>query len=231
MTPFSLCFINRSPNSLCVLRCWPNVVAVACVERCSVSHRAQPTPSTASHLLSHHPLTPFPCGVVWCPGRVSSVVYNPIWATPSCLLAYFWKDADFDWRAAYAKWRSREYWTFILPSNLVSVWLVWLPAVSIIYCMPASLQIPLFAIVLCFWSIILSMVTKAAAKDADPAPAAAAKAEVESDGVTLATTITSAEGEDKGREEGDEEEDVELDEDDEEVDLADVEDSTASISR
>ena len=158
-------------------------------------------------------------------------MYNPLWATPSCLVVLFWKDLHFSFRATYVKWRSREYWTFLLPSALISVWLVWLPAVSIIYCMPASLQIPLFAIVLCFWSIILSMVSKAAETDVDAGPAAGVKV----DGVEEEVDGEGARGASAGGEEGEgeeeEDEDAELDEDDEEVELADVDDSTASVSR
>ena len=36
-------------------------------------------------------------------------VYNPLWATPSCLLAYYWNDSNFDWRAVYSKFISRKY--------------------------------------------------------------------------------------------------------------------------
>ena len=134
---------------------------------------------------------------------VAGLLCEEVWATPSCLMAYFWKDSNFDWRATYAKWRSREYWTFLLPSSLLSVWIVytlhlththshslsdspthslppsdsllsvdlrfvccvlaavsWLPAVSIIYALPSSLQIPLFCIVCCFWSILLQLIAK-----------------------------------------------------------------------
>ena len=83
-------------------------------------------------------------------------------------MAVRWQDANFSWRAAGAKWRSAEYWRFILPSNLLSVWMVWLPAVTVIYCLPPSLQIPLFSLVLCFWSVLLQLVTKADTAAAAP---------------------------------------------------------------
>eukprot|EP00727_Mastigamoeba_balamuthi_P004984 m51a1_g14484 hypothetical protein (226) ;mRNA; f:724008-729849 len=46
---------------------------------------------------------------------------------------------------------------------LLGCWLVvmlWIPAVSIIYCMPPSLQVPLFDFVLCFSNLLLLLVTK-----------------------------------------------------------------------
>jgi hypothetical protein len=42
----------------------------------------------------------------------------------------------------------------------MSTWAVWIPAVTIIYCLPAPLQIPLFNLVLCFWVLVLSFISK-----------------------------------------------------------------------
>ena len=53
----------------------------------------------------------------------------------------------------------RHFWLWRVPENLVSGWMVWIPAVSMIYILPASLQIPLFNIVLCFWSLVLTLIT------------------------------------------------------------------------
>lgn len=80
--------------------------------------------------------------------------YNMIWATPVCLTFYGWKEADFDWatfKAAHPRpiW-IRTYWTIIL-----SCWIVWIPAVTMIYAMPPGLQQPLFNLVICFFSILL----------------------------------------------------------------------------
>ena len=183
-------------------------------------------------------------------------MYNPLWATPSCLVVYFWKvrpspstarrsrplrpcprlpltplcplrccqDANFHWRPAYEKWRSREYWTFILPSSLFSVWMVWLPAVTIIYCLPGGLQIPLFAIVVCFWSIILTLIAKASdANDADPIPLPTSPTVVVPP-PALALSAATAPVHALLQPEG-------IDEADEEVELAEVDDSSASESR
>jgi hypothetical protein len=52
----------------------------------------------------------------------------------------------------------------------MSTWAVWIPAVTIIYCLPAPLQIPLFNLVLCFWVLVLSFISKRPAdKPADNA--------------------------------------------------------------
>ena len=132
-----------------------------------------------------------------------AVVRVEVWATPSCLVAYFWKDAGFDWRATYAKWRSREYWLFLLPSSLLSVWIVWLPAVSIIYALPSSLQIPLFCIVCCFWSILLQLIAKTGT-DANDSLLAAQQHEGE--GHTQRDTHSALDTRDENDDEAEEEE-------------------------
>ena len=123
--------------------------------------KQQPLASTASEMSLRFNGVADTCSACFPLPPCRSFVVCEVWATPSLLMAYFWKDSNFDWRATYSKWRSREYWLFLLPSSLLSVWLVWLPAVSIIYALPSSLQIPLFCIVSCFWSILLQLIAKA----------------------------------------------------------------------
>ncbi|WP_395341360.1 hypothetical protein PN836_019055 [Ningiella sp. W23] len=43
-------------------------------------------------------------------------------------------------------------------TTLVSTWIVWIPAVSIIYSMPSDLQVPLFNLVLCMFVLIVAIV-------------------------------------------------------------------------
>jgi hypothetical protein len=51
---------------------------------------------------------------------------------------------------------------------LVSTWVVWLPVTSLVYSLPANLQIPLFNLAACFWSLVMNTLT--ARKPADQAP-------------------------------------------------------------
>ena len=87
-------------------------------------------------------------------------VWNPVWASHCVLFLFFWKDSNFDVKPALTKIMSREYLYFIWPMNLITTWFVWLPAVSVIYSLPSALQIPLFCIAICFWSILLQLLTK-----------------------------------------------------------------------
>jgi hypothetical protein len=74
-------------------------------------------------------------------------------------LAFLWKDKGF---------RARALLPYLSPSTFIpalatvvfSNWMVWMPGVSIIYCLPLPLQIPLSNLVLCFWVLLLSFVSK-----------------------------------------------------------------------
>jgi hypothetical protein len=90
---------------------------------------------------------------------VDQLAYNPLWASWTQILAYWWLENRFKPSALV----DRALWGTMLPRILIiliSTWAVWFPMVSIIYSMPPNLQIPLFNIVLCFWSLMLASLTK-----------------------------------------------------------------------
>jgi len=90
---------------------------------------------------------------------VDQFVYNPLWAGWTQVLAYWWLANRFRPAALVdrALWGSMGQRVITV---LISTWGVWIPMVSIIYAMPANLQIPLFNIALCFWSLMLAALTK-----------------------------------------------------------------------
>ena len=94
-------------------------------------------------------------------------VYNPIWSAPVSALAFLWKESAFSWRAMTSK-LDFDFFTFSIPVTLMSTWAVWIPAVAIIYCLPPPLQIPLFNLVLCFWVLVLSFISKRPADESTP---------------------------------------------------------------
>ncbi len=85
-------------------------------------------------------------------------VYNPLWASPTIMIIYLWKDSDFSFTKLKTK-MNKSLFYFRIPSLLVSTWMVWIPSVSIIYCFPASLQIPVFNVIVCFWVLFLSIIS------------------------------------------------------------------------
>ncbi len=89
---------------------------------------------------------------------VDQFVYNPLWAGWTQLLGYWWLERSF--RASALT--DREFWGTIGPrlvTVLISTWGVWIPMVCIIYSLPPELQVPLFNIALCFWSLMLASIT------------------------------------------------------------------------
>jgi hypothetical protein len=100
---------------------------------------------------------------------VDQFVYCVFWSMPWTSLAFYWKDAGFGWRSL----RSLDligFWKAALPAATLGTWIVWIPAVAIIYSLPAPLQIPLFNVVLCFYALLF-----AALSARSPAKAAAAR--------------------------------------------------------
>ncbi len=86
------------------------------------------------------------------------LVYNPFYATSASQLSFAWKDAGFRWGPVIADVRAgRWYQRRIIPVQF-AVWCVWGPTVSCVYALPSVLQIPLFNVVLCFWSLLFASI-------------------------------------------------------------------------
>ncbi len=85
-------------------------------------------------------------------------LYNVIWAANLQLLLYHWKNSGFR-ATAFRGFPWREYGVRRWPVALVSTWVVWLPVVTLTYSLPANLQIPLFNLAACFWSLVMATLT------------------------------------------------------------------------
>ena len=85
--------------------------------------------------------------------------YSVFWSAPFAVMAMHWKNCNFSFQTARQRF-SRSLFTVELPSILISIWAVWIPTVAIVYSLPLALQFPLFNIVLCFWSLLLTAVTR-----------------------------------------------------------------------
>lgn len=90
---------------------------------------------------------------------VDQFVYNPLWAGPTQVWFYLWKDSDFS-LSRLKRELIRESFLRRTTIVLVSSWVVWIPTVAIVYALPSALQIPLFNLVVCFWSLLLTSVSQ-----------------------------------------------------------------------
>ncbi|MGJ8693144.1 MAG: hypothetical protein ACSHW0_11760 [Thalassotalea sp.] len=89
---------------------------------------------------------------------VDQFLWSAFITCPFITLAYLWKDCDFNW-VLFKKQVNKEFFTLRIPSLVITNWLVWIPCVSLIYAMPRSLQLPLFNVVLCFFVLVLAVLT------------------------------------------------------------------------
>ena len=102
---------------------------------------------------------------------VDQFVYNPLWAGPTQVIFFLWKDADFSWNGLKRGFEQESLLHRVVVV-LFSTWIVWLPAVSIVYSLPTGLQLPLSNLVLCFWCLLLSFISRSGTTESEPAPAA-----------------------------------------------------------
>jgi hypothetical protein len=86
---------------------------------------------------------------------VDQLLYNPLWSSPLTVLIFAWRDVGFRGSRLRGIWTFR---TFVRATVriLVPTWMVWVPAVAVIYACPLPLQVPLFNAVLCFFMLLLA---------------------------------------------------------------------------
>ena len=83
-------------------------------------------------------------------------VFSPLWFVPTYLIVLRWIEVGASWSRTRAS-LNREFWTRTCPTVLVTNWLVWIPALALVYSLPAALQFPLFSVVMCFFILIVTL--------------------------------------------------------------------------
>lgn len=91
---------------------------------------------------------------------VKKVVFDQFIATalvscPMITICYLWHDHNFNWQETRLA-LGKPFFTIHLPVTLITNWVIWIPAVSVVYAFPLELQIPLFNLVLCFFSLMVA---------------------------------------------------------------------------
>ncbi|WP_043586174.1 hypothetical protein [Geminisphaera colitermitum] len=88
---------------------------------------------------------------------VDQLGYSPI-ANGLILIIFVWREANFSasaWRKIFTKdFLFDRYFPLI-----VAVMSVWIPGVLVIYFMPPALQLPVAAIIVCFWVLIFTFMS------------------------------------------------------------------------
>ena len=82
-------------------------------------------------------------------------VYSTLFAVPVAVWSYEWKNRLYRTDHIGELFTGRFYVEKILPTTIAN-WGVWIPATTLIYSLPPLLQIPLFALALAFWALMLA---------------------------------------------------------------------------
>jgi hypothetical protein len=84
--------------------------------------------------------------------------YSVFWAVPSYLLFVLWVEHRSLRKAFAAADRALLRRSYL--SVLLTNWLVWLPAVALVYSLPPPLQFPLFSMILTFYILLITVLVK-----------------------------------------------------------------------
>ncbi|HAL92895.1 MAG TPA: hypothetical protein DCM68_07725 [Verrucomicrobia bacterium] len=81
------------------------------------------------------------------------LVYSPFYASPIVAVAHLWQDQNYSWHATRLQLGPGWYRRIVLP-NQVPGWTFWTPGVMILYSLPTDLQMPMSALLGCFWALM-----------------------------------------------------------------------------
>jgi hypothetical protein len=96
---------------------------------------------------------------VVCKVAFDMLVFTPVIAAPVVTVAYAWKHAG----RRFPKLDAAFYRDRVVPV-LIPNWALWVPIIVVIYAMPPGLQIPIWAVAMAFWTLLLATITYAHAK-------------------------------------------------------------------
>jgi len=84
--------------------------------------------------------------------------FTPI-LMPCVLATYAWKDGGFRGEAVREFFRRGWYFQRVVPA-LITGWMVWIPALCVIYALPLALQLPIQNVVEGLWALFLMVLSK-----------------------------------------------------------------------
>lgn len=90
---------------------------------------------------------------------VDQLIYSPLWAVPTYVIALRWIDFGCSWSRTRAS-LDRRFWTHTYPSILATNAIVWIPAVTLVYSLPGPLQFPLFSVIMCFFVLLVTVLAR-----------------------------------------------------------------------
>ncbi len=97
---------------------------------------------------------------------IDQFVWVPLFGLVNVMMFYCWRDNGYSFRRTWQSLGAAWYWSQVLPV-LFANWVVWIPAVLMIYALPSALQIPVQNLILCFWVLVLVFFTAPSNATAD----------------------------------------------------------------
>jgi len=89
---------------------------------------------------------------------VDQFVYSPFVSAPLTVWFYEWKNRGRP--PPLGRFFSLRYYREEILPVVMAIWGVWLPIVTILYCLPEALQIPLFALALTLWVMLYTWMSE-----------------------------------------------------------------------
>ncbi|MEX0885348.1 MAG: hypothetical protein WD009_02810 [Phycisphaeraceae bacterium] len=94
-------------------------------------------------------------------------IYVALWGGPTLVLGLLVAQTGFSISRMRQHLRRGWYLRLVLPV-VIPNWLVWIPAVMLIYMLPTVLQLPMQNVVLCLWVLMVMFMTGQQDNDIDP---------------------------------------------------------------
>ena len=92
-------------------------------------------------------------GTVLLKTATDMLVYSPFLASPINAIAHLWHDLNYSGHATRLQLGAGWYRRIVLP-NQVPGWAFWTPCLLVLYSLPTALQMPMAALLGCFWALM-----------------------------------------------------------------------------
>ena len=95
-------------------------------------------------------------GTILIKTALDMFVYSAAWALPVYLLALAWAAGE----APLVLVRSSSFWRDRYLPGILANWILWIPAVLMIYSLPAGLQLPVQNLFLVIWVLVAALIAR-----------------------------------------------------------------------
>jgi hypothetical protein len=84
---------------------------------------------------------------------IDQFLYTPFFAAPMHAAFHFWETLGFSVSGLAAAWPERWVRRLVLPTLLTN-WMLWIPAMTVVYAFPEPLQVQIPGLIGCFWALL-----------------------------------------------------------------------------